>query len=172
MNREKAKALLQKKNVRAAVLASALAVTLVATVVSGREKASSENLVEPSVREAAQAAVQPSEELDLDKLRRAKSDAPVADLFGSADPEPARAADGQSAVAAAPVEQPLPFQYLGKVIDEGNTSVFLTLGSEPYSVKEGQTIDQYRVAKVEENAITFIHLPTGASKVLSVPPLN
>jgi hypothetical protein len=169
-----------KKNMRAALAVSALGVTLLATVVSGREKPAADLVVEPSVRTASQLASQgaPSvsaDDLDLDRLRRGQHAAPIADLFGADAPQQ-HAALSSNAGAGAPdavrAEPALPFQYLGRVIDEGGLSVFLTRDNEPYSVREGQTIEQYRVDKVGDAAIDFTHLPSGARKVLAIPPLN
>jgi hypothetical protein len=164
------------RNKRQAVLAVALGVTLVATMVSGREKPAEDLVVEPSARSAAsQAAPTAADDFDMEKLRRARSAVAVADLFGT-DPEPSGAAsrgDGLPPEGNAPIEPPLPFRYIGRVIDEGRTSVFLAQGDDQHhSVQAGQTIDQYRVDQVTEDAITFTYLPTRAKKVLQVPPLN
>jgi hypothetical protein len=170
-----------KKNMRTTLIVSALGVTLLATVVSGREKADADLVVEPSVRTASQLASQgaspvSADDLDLDRLRRGRQGAPIADLFGADAPQQQAALSSNAGAGlapdAAPGEAALPFQYLGRVIDEGKLSVFLARDNEPYSVREGQTIEHYRVDKVGEAAIDFTYLPSGTRKVLAIPPLN
>jgi hypothetical protein len=161
------------------VLFSALGVTLVATVVSGREKPAADLVVEPArsdVRVAAKAEAELPPDLDIESLRRARKGAPIADLFSASQPDQPPGTPGNSAQAegpgAAPVEQPLPFQYLGRMVDDGRLSVFLTRGDDTFTVHQGETLEQYRVDKVADASISFTHVPTGARKVLSIPPLN
>jgi hypothetical protein len=81
---------------------------------------------------------------------------PVADVF-----------ERQSWEAAAPVEAstppmapPLPFAYMGKVVDDGTETVFLTREDKSYAVKTGETIDGvYRVEKIAPSSVTFTYLP-------------
>ncbi len=167
---------LPKINARTGFALAALAVTLVASVVSGREKPAADT-VAPAARSEKLAALGASVsagDLDLRALQRAKKDAGSAvDLF-AADAAPAEAPQaGKGHAAAAPAEAPLPFKYLGKVIDEGKLSVFLTTGSTHYSVQQGQTVaKEYRVERITEAAITFTYLPTGSRKVLAIPSIN
>ncbi len=168
------------KNLRTALVFGALAVTLIATVVSGRERPSGEVVEAPSVRAASQrqalAAPPQAEELDLERLHRAEGEeAKPVELFGADVPGvAARAAQGKNGEPPPrPAEPPLPFTYLGKVIDEGKLSVFLTTGATHYSVQQGQTVARdYRVERITEAAITFTYLPTGSHKVLAIPPRN
>jgi hypothetical protein len=179
---------------RTGLALGALAVALVASV-SGREQPGAD-LAAPARVEAqaaspktgateAQTAAPSAEEIDLAKLRRPKNDVPIAELFGPADPparQPAgpvgRAARASAAMAAhsaaePPAEPPLPFQYLGKVIDEGRISVFLASGAAHYSVRQGQAVnDEYRVDAITEAAVAFTHLSTGRRQVLAIPPMN
>lgn len=169
-----------KKNLRTTLALGALAVALIATVVSGREKPGTDLVAAPAERAAAQLSAQRSAQeagdIDLDKLQRPKKEvSPAVELFGAPDPQHAGAnAHGKSQPRAVPPpEPPLPFQYLGKVIDEGKLSVFLMSGSAHYSVQQGETvIKQYRVDRITDAAVTFTYLPTGTQKVLAVPPVN
>jgi hypothetical protein len=126
------------------------------------------------VRVAAKAVAELPPDLDIESLRRARKGAPIADLFSAPQPEQAAPGDAAQAQAAGavPAEPPLPFQYLGRMVDDGRLSVFLTRGDDTFTVHQGETLEQYRVDKVADASISFTHVPTGASKVLSIPPLN
>lgn len=167
-----------KKNLRTTLALGALAVTLIATVVSGREKPGTDLVAAPAERAAAQlgaqGSVQEAADIDLDKLQRPKKEiSPAVELFTAADPQPAAASEHGKSQARAVPEPPLPFQYLGKVIDDGKLSVFLMAANAYYSVQQGETvIKQYRVDRITDAAVTFTYLPTGTQKVLPVPPVN
>lgn len=126
-----------------------LAVTvlaLLASVVAGREKPSVATAVEPV-----------AQSLDLSKLERAApGTAPAADPFAPKDFGPRQA---QAAAPARPEAPPLPFRYLGKLIEDGKLSVFLANGDESLSVSAGARIGDYRVDKVTENEVQFTYLP-------------
>lgn len=183
-----------RRHARATLGVSALAITLLATVVSGREKASTEDAVEPSVRAAAQAATAATgnergsdrataaglnpDLLDLDRLKRSRGEESKTDLFGAdpvVAPQTGSGTLGPSGIHHQPVgpaDQPLPFAYLGRMIDDGKVSVFLAQGEDSYSVQQGEVVQQYRVDKITEKDIRFTHVPTRTHKVLVVPPLN
>ncbi len=72
-----------------------------------------------------------------------------------------------TATRAAP--PPLPFTYLGKMLDEGKLQVFLARGEDSHIVRAGQKIGQYRVEKVDETSVTFTHLPSKTRQVLDIP---
>jgi len=144
-----------------------LALALIATVVSGREKHDPAAEAIPARAETPAPAAEPVPELDPARLQRPKTDGAIADLFAS--PAPAAGAEaGQS--AARPSAPPLPFQYVAKIIDGDNTNVYVMHGEDHYSVKPGLVIDRnYKVEKVTETAVTFTFLPLGTRQVL---PLN
>ena len=130
-----------------------LAVTvlaLLASVVAGRER--------PSVALAQPSA--PVESLDLSRLERAPASAaaaPAADPFAPKSFTPAQAS--QQAAPARPEAPPLPFRYLGKLIEDGKLSVFLANGDESVSVTAGARLGDYRVDKVTESEVQFTYLP-------------
>lgn len=79
---------------------------------------------------------------------------------------PAGTAATQAAVPAAP---PLPFQYLGKLIQNRQLLVFLGTGGNVYTVSDGQTLENlYRVERVTEESVTFTYLPMGQRQVLEI----
>jgi hypothetical protein len=78
---------------------------------------------------------------------------------------------------AAPTAPPLPFRYVGKMIEDGRLEVFLARGEESYSVtagsKRGEKLGtEYRVDKVTENRVTFTYLPLKIQQTLEIPAVN
>jgi Tfp pilus assembly protein PilP len=68
-------------------------------------------------------------------------------------------AGGQPAKPQKPVAPPLPFRYLGKMIEDGKLNVFLARGDESLAVRAGQKLGEYRVDKVTDSEIVFTYLP-------------
>jgi hypothetical protein len=155
-----------------------LALVLVASVVTGREKPAA---VSPEPVKRLNAKIEVSDaDLDVERLKRPEREegrvAAAADPFARhsfSSPQEARAAEG--APAAAPQAPQLPFTYLGKVIEDGKLSVFLARGEDSYSVRAGKRQkldDQYRVDKVTESSVTFTYLPMNTKQTLDIPAVN
>ena len=168
---EATKAFRQKR-----VLLPVLALALAASVVVGRERPS-QAVVEPAAR--IDTRVQAAEpDIDVSKLARPTQEArldPAKDPFARRSFAPAQAAQGAAAAAAA--APPLPFVYLGKMIEDGELAVFLSRGEKSYSLhagqKRGQKLDpEYRVDKVTETSITFTYLPSKTRQTLDIPAVN
>lgn len=145
---------------RPALFLAALA--LAAGMVAGRERPAVE-LVEHSPR-----TVQPVEaDLDLSSLDRVEAKGPQADPFArktfvQAQPRAARA-------ASAPVAPPLPFRYIGKLVEDGRLEVILLRGAEHFTVAEAGPLDaEYRVDEVSETRIALTYLPLNSSHVLEI----
>src|SRR5690242_11614794 len=96
------------------------AVVLVAGVVAGRERPTLD-LVEAAAPAAARDGI------DLSKLRRGESSLPETDPFKRLQGEKAAPA---KAVAEKPVAPALPFQYFGRLTENGKTEVFVMHGEE------------------------------------------
>jgi hypothetical protein len=149
-----------------AVLA-VVALALAATMVSGREKPDLAEESTPARAAAPAAREESAPDLDPARLKRSKTDQAIADLFA---PPPAPAAPAEAQSAPRPSAPPLPFQFVARIADGGNTTTYVMLGEDHYSVKPGLVIDRnYRVEKVTETAVTFTFLPLGTRQVL---PLN
>jgi hypothetical protein len=153
-----------------------LALALVASVVTGRERPS-ELAVEPVARIDTRIAPASDADLDLAALERPAKQAPEAagaDPFARPhfdEPAPAPAHRNDEPQKAGP--PPLPFTYLGKVIEEGKLQVFLGRGEDSYSVARGTRIGKdYRVDKVSESSVTFTYLPLKTKQVLDIPAVN
>lgn len=169
---------LLKRDIPVRATLAALALALLATAVTGREDGPAEESVAPSsTAEAVAPASLPAaeEDLDLDKLQRRDKAQKVPDLFAMRDPAPqkriARPPPGSAEPAAPPVP-PLPFTYLGQVLDGGKLSVFLAQGSEHYSVRAGQKIGEYRVEEILDDSVVLTYLPLGQQQVLTIPVPN
>jgi hypothetical protein len=153
-----------------------LALVLVASVVTGREKPASV-APEPAARVNAKIEVTDAD-LDLDRLKRPEREEER--VLASTDPFARRSfAPAPEAAApqapAAPQVPPLPFTYLGKVIEDGKLSVFLGRGDDSYSVRAGKRIQldpEYRVDRVTPTAVVFTYLPLNAKQTLDIPAVN
>jgi hypothetical protein len=166
-----------KSNISPRAVLAVAAMTLVVSVVMGREKQP------PTVVALAAPATAPGKraehgvELDLQKLGRSKSAEDVPDLFAPRTPVSPPAPEVVNTQPPSPPPAPaaptLPFTYLGQFIDGAKTEIFVARGAEHYSVEKGRTIaGQYRVEKITKTAVTFIYLPLGTRQNLAIPELK
>jgi hypothetical protein len=59
-----------------------------------------------------------------------------------------------------PQAPPLPFTFMGRMIDGGQQIVFLVNGDRNLVVREGETFaGSYRVDKIDDQAVTLTYLP-------------
>lgn len=165
----------------ARVAVPVLALGLIASVVTGRERPAT-SAAEPAARIDTRLQASPrAEEMDLDlsKLARGAEETKPEDArpvdpfarrsFSPREPGPQAA----HAPAAAPSAPPLPFVYLGKAIEDGKLEVFLSRGDKSYSVHAKQKLDdEYRIDKVTETSITFTYLPLKTRQTLDIPAVN
>jgi hypothetical protein len=121
---------------------------LLASVVAGREK--------PSITPAEPVAAM---SVDLSRIERSRAEAPAADPFAPKNFNPPAREAQQAPREAKPEAPPLPFRYLGKLIEDGKLSVFLANGAESVTAIAGQRIGDYRVDKVTESEVQFTYLP-------------
>ena len=150
-----------KKN--AAIIAAAI--TVVAGVVAGRERPAME-IIQERVKPAT------DDGIDLTRLRRPEATVPQSDPFarnfGQEKPAQAPKVAAQSQKAAAPVAPPLPFQYFGRLTENGKTEVFVLRGEELITVAAGQQLGDYRVEQVAEASISFTYLPLKLRQTLDL----
>lgn len=149
------------------------ALALLAFVLGGSTVTGSENPAPaPQATRAEIRASEAAADFDLEKLRRSKRAERIPDLFeprSFAPPPPVAAL----APKAAPGAPPLPFAYLGRIVEGDKTTLFVIRDGEYYVISGPEAIDrQYRVAEVDPNAITFVYLPSGTRQVLSLPGPN
>lgn len=171
---------------RMGLVIGALALTLGAVrwadTLTDVPEASAGGVAEPVARPrpAAQTnTAQHTPALDLQKLQRPRSLDPDGDPFGPRSFRPAppkitpQAAAAQAALAVPPPPPPqappLPFTYMGRLSEERDTTVFLTLGDRNLVVKPGDTIDNtYKLEEVGESAIVLTYLPMNQRQTLPI----
>ena len=133
------------------------AVVLVAGVVAGRERPTLD-LVEAAAPAAARDGI------DLSRLRRGESSLPEADPFKRL--QGAKEKTQEKVVAEKPTAPALPFQYFGRVTENGKTEVFVMHGEELVAIEKGKTIGEYRVDQIAESSISFTYLPLKTKQTL------
>lgn len=109
----------------------------------------------------------------LEKLRATKATGQPDDAFAprSWAPPAAKAAAREAANAPPPppTAPPLPFTYMGRLLSDNQQKVFLTAGDRNLIIREGDTVDAiYRVEKLSDAGVTFLHLPTGIRQELPI----
>ncbi len=159
---------------RAALVVVAL--VLIASIVNGREQLAVLVPAAPVVAPRAAGGAAPVDSLanlDIEKLKRAAKQAAVTDVLAHRELLPAAPVAENGGPSAAPVAPPLPFSYLGQMIDHGKITVFIARGAEHYIVEAGMKIENtYQVERITDTQITFVFLPLGTRQVLPVPPHN
>lgn len=111
-------------------------------------------------------------EIQLDKLKRAPLDAEQEDLFKRKSwyvpPPPPKPVPPPP-----PMAPPLPFSYVGKLIDGGKVTVFMSRQDRNYAVKEGESIDgTYRVEEVKPPLMTLVYLPLNQKQTMQIGEAN
>jgi hypothetical protein len=107
------------------------------------------------------------EELDIDRIGRATRPATgeVMDIFERRAGQP----EAQSEAAPPPQAPSLPFSYVGKMVEDGAQTIFLSRQDQNYVVKVGDTLDRtYRIARIDATTMTFIYLPLGQRQLLQI----
>jgi len=67
-----------------------------------------------------------------------------------------------------PQPPPMPFTYMGKLIEGKETRVFLTRGEQHFIVRQGDTLEhRYRVEEIGENGMVLTYLPLKRKQQLS-----
>jgi hypothetical protein len=138
------------------VLAGIAVLGALASVVAGREQPSYAPAREPAAR--VETRLPADEDIDVAKLEArvdegAKVDAFAPRNFSPVIPPPAAQAP------AKPVAPPLPFRYVGKMLDGDKLAVFLMNGNESLAVAAGDRVGDYRVEKITDAEILFTYLP-------------
>ena len=156
----------------------ALALTLIAVRwAGGQDPADSRTAATSKANEAARPAREASAspatteevpELRLDRLGTRAPAAPAGDPFQARswapapDPEVARPRPPPR-----PQAPPLPFAYMGKMVDGNTTVVFLANEDRNYVARVGETLDgTYRVERIADNELVVTYLPLKIKQTL------
>ena len=145
------------------ILAGVAVVGALASVVAGRERPTLE-LAQPRGKAGNAAPAASAADLELEKLAARSAGAekavdPSVDPFAPRSFAPPAAPGAAPAKPGKPVAPPLPFRYLGKMIEDGKLNVFLARGEESLAVSAGSRIGEYRVDKVTDSEVVFTYLP-------------
>lgn len=147
------------------VIWMALALTLVASIWASKQESPVDDIVvmQPKIKRHALAINTTSSVTNslVNKpitMQRVVIDDSPQNIFTSLVNESALVAE--SAVLQ-PEPQPVnPFIYAGKIVDEGNVMIFLTEGSNNYSVKAGDYIDDlWQVLSIAPPLMTIQYVP-------------
>jgi hypothetical protein len=161
---------------RRAILGGVLVATVAAALVPEEEDASPPPRAREGrpVRETSgtRSAVsdQTLPQLKLDRLAQLSPREAVRDAFeerswGPPPPKPAP--------PPPPVAPPLPFKYMGKIMDGGDIVVFLVKQDSNYTVRSGDKIDSnYQVEEIKPGVMTFNYLPLGQKQTLAIGAAN
>lgn len=105
----------------------------------------------------------PDQFLDLAKLDRKHASPGEVDLFPAKPAESVSPADGAASVPL------LPFAYVGKMVDNGTTTVFLTGQGQDYRLRLHEVVDGiYRVEEINDSYIAFTYLPLNLRQMLVI----
>jgi len=171
---------------RTALLVGAAGLTLVAVrwadkltdMTEARAGAVAEATPRPPAESKSRPAPEQAPALDLGKLRRRPSTDPDSGAFGPRSfrgASPAKGAKGGPSAAAAappppppPQAPPLPFAYIGRLVEDTDTTVFLAQGERNLVVKPGEVIDNtYKLEEVGERTVVLTYLPLSQRQTLA-----
>ncbi len=156
-------------------LLSAVALSLVALVVFD-----SEDEPRGAVSAAAPRAPQPAAKgeavplpaIALEKLDEKVSRDPVSDAFEARSWEPPPPPP-KKVTPPPPQAPPLPYTYMGKMMDGDQVIVFLAKRERNYVVKQGETLDgAYRIDDIKDTTMVFTYLPLAQQQVLTIGAAN
>ncbi len=163
---------------RRLTLFAALAVTIAAAGwVGGQE----EITVQPVLRQAEQAPVRASIEavipappasaaIDVEKLQQRTMSSDFGDMFPSRSWLPPPPPPPKPAPPRAP---PLPFTFFGRMVEDGQTIVFLSRQDQTFTAKAGDTIaGSYRVEEIGPATVVLTYLPLQERQVLNIGAIN
>lgn len=117
----------------------------------------------------------PTDELDVQRLERARKEPQVQEIFAARSwappaPAPAPIALAKPEPPPVPSAPPLPFRYLGRLVDGENAIVFLERNQQVFSAAAGQRVeDLYQLESVSDSTLQFVYLPLGTRQTLAIP---
>ena len=73
---------------------------------------------------------------------------------------------------AEPKAPPLPFRYMGKVMENGNVMAFIAQDANTYLARQGDTVLDYRIEEITPAQMTLVFLPLNEKQTLSFGSAN
>ena len=175
-----------------AVLGGAAVATLLAALFAPEDEGSIVGPATATPRQVERVAVAPLAAVAAPQAnralaihpRRALEDEEAATLFAKQSWQPEtpkkimldqQAAQATRTVAAIDPNAPpaLPFQFLGRFVDEGKAAYFLQAGERNVVARPGDTLEErYRFDGVVQGSLQFTYLPLNLKQTLAVGDLN
>ena len=119
----------------------------------------------------------PAQRLELEQLQVLRAQPPALELFGAKSwyvapppsPSPPPPPPSPPAAPAEPGAPPLPFAFMGKMVEEDRLTVFLVKEDRVFMASEGDVIDgTYKLEKIEAEQLTLRYLPLETVQTLAV----
>lgn len=117
--------------------------------------------------EAPAVSTEPATSVHLERLAPRIATPAVGNPFGTRVREDAEHRPVAPAKPPPPQAPPLTFSYLGKWIENGTTTVYLSRQRRNYLARVGESLaDEYTVVAIEENQIILNYVPLGIKQAL------
>lgn len=97
---------------------------------------------------------------------RAPFEAPVGNLFAPHGWQPPAVQSAKVAPSAPPSAPPLPFRYLGKTLEQGAITAFVSHGTRTLVLHRGDVLAEYRVDDITPTEMTLVYLPLNEAQRL------
>lgn len=106
--------------------------------------------------------------IDLERLARRRPPGDALDVFAAHSWQPPPPPAPKVVEPPKPVAPPLPFMFMGRMIEDDKPIIFLRRGDEPIVVRERDVIEKnYRVDGIGPSSMVLTYLPLGQQQVLS-----
>ncbi len=87
-------------------------------------------------------------------------------LFAARNWQPPPVAEAPAAPASVPVAPPLPFRYLGKLLDDGEVMAFVTQDARTHLLRRGDVVADYKVVDITTERMTLVYGPLKQTQYL------
>jgi hypothetical protein len=106
--------------------------------------------------------------IDLERLTRRREPGDAVDIFAARSWQPPPPPPPRAVEPPKPVAPPLPFVFMGRMIEDDKPVIFLRRGEEPVVARERDVIEKdYRVDGIGPSSMVLTYLPLGQQQVLS-----
>jgi hypothetical protein len=111
-------------------------------------------------------------DINMEKLRRLKIEQNVKNVFTS-KPWSISPPVTKAMTQSSPATPPLPFTYLGKLIDQDTRMVFISKLDRNYVIKVGDVIDgTYRVDEINGSLMNLTYIPLNIKQTMQIGESN